>query len=82
MVRAKRASSLLIELAVPVLIIASARSTENSRTNLDSLAQVLDKKISDIENRIEKKIQNQWNDIQGKLDQILAAIDVLSNNNN
>ncbi len=82
LVRAERASSLPARPAAPVPTAVSAGPTESSRVGLDSSTQVLDKKISDMENRIEEKMENRWNDMQGKLDRILAAIDVLSNNNN
>lgn len=81
LVRAEGASS-LPALTAPVPIPASTGSTGISRV-ADSLA--LDKKMSDMEDCIEERMKTQWNDMQSKLDQILAAINVLggqeSNNN-
>lgn len=82
LVRIEKASSLSARQAASVPTATSARLTESSRAGLNSLAQILDKKMSDIENCIKEKMENQWNNIQGKLDLILVAIDMLSNNNN
>lgn len=97
LVRTKRVLSLPTRPAVAtVLIAANAESIESSRAGLnssavgldgltaglDGLSQALYKQMSDMKNCIEERMDNQWNDIQEKLDRILVVIDMLASNNN
>lgn len=63
-------------------VLAQALVDSRGETvSLSGNVAAFDKKISDMEHRIEAKIEACWGDIEGKLDRILAAMSATNNNN-
>ena len=58
-------------------LVNSGRET----ASLSGNAAAFNKKISDMEHRIEAKMEACWGDIKGKLDRTLAAMSATNNNN-